>query len=61
MRTNFNSVQRYDIAVCEETWYEVRHIHGDFVLWEDYNSLLCAHRDMLEKISEIVGDHTFEE
>ena len=60
---NFSNVLSYDIEpegsglLC----YSASWGNGRYVEWEDYEALLNAHRSLLEKISEVVGDHIFEE
>lgn len=61
---NFNRVMRYNIETDSNdvfTGCSKSLTRGEFVGWEDYKELLTAYKSLLEKISETVGEHTFEE
>lgn len=54
---NFANVKRYR----EASHGVIFSVNGNFVYYKDYEELLNAHRTLIDKMSEVVGDATFEE
>lgn len=62
MTINYNKVSRYTPSTNHSEFLGMKmHGMGDYVLYEDYDDLLKAYKELIAKVSDAVADAAFEE